>query len=98
MLVRIVKLSFHDIHIPKFLENFELMKDQIRSAPGNLLLELYRDKDNPNVFFTYSYWEREEDLENYRKSELFNGIWTFTKQLFNDKPQAWSVDKLVSLV
>ena len=37
-------------------------------------------------------------LENYRKSELFDGIWSFAKKLFNAKPEAWSVDKLVSLV
>lgn len=98
MFVRIVKLSFHQENIPAFLENFEVMKEKIRNAPGNLLLELYQDKDNPDLFFTYSYWDTVEDLENYRKSELFDGIWSFTKKLFNAKPEAWSVDKLVSLV
>lgn len=97
MFVRIVKLSFHDEHVPAFLDNFELMKHKIRNAPGNRFLELYRDREHPNIFFTYSYWETEEDLENYRKSELFNDVWSFTKKLFNDKPQAWSVDKLVTL-
>jgi (4S)-4-hydroxy-5-phosphonooxypentane-2,3-dione isomerase len=98
MLVRIVKLSFHQENISTFLDNFELVKNQIRNFPGNRLLELYQDKNNPSVFFTYSYWESENDLENYRKSALFNEIWDFTKKLFNDKPEAWSVDKLDSLV
>ncbi|MBD3583085.1 putative quinol monooxygenase [Flavobacterium selenitireducens] len=97
MFIRIVKLSFHIENVPAFLENFELMKQQIRNAPGNRLLELYRDKQNPGVFFTYSYWETEQDLENYRQSELFYDVWAFTKKLFNDKPEAWSVDRLVSL-
>ena len=97
MFIRIVKMSFAEENIPAFLENFELIKDKIRNATGNRLLELYQDKNNQCVFFTYSYWETEEDLENYRKSELFNEVWTFTKQLFNDKPEAWSVDNLVSL-
>lgn len=97
MLVRIVKMSFHEEKIPAFLENFELMKTQIRNAPGNRFLELYQDKNNKSIFFTYSYWETEDDLENYRKSELFNEVWSFTKKLFNDKPEAWSVDKLASL-
>ncbi|RAR49084.1 putative quinol monooxygenase [Flavobacterium lacus] len=98
MFVRIVKMSFHEENIPKFLENFELMKEKIRNAPGNRLLELYQDKQNPEIFFTYSYWETETDLENYRNSELFYDVWQFTKKLFNDKPEAWSVNKLVSLV
>jgi len=97
MLVRIVKMSFHEAHIPAFLENFELVKEKIRKAPGIRLLELYQDKQNKNIFFTYSYWETEQDLENYRKSALFDGVWTFTKKLFKDKPEAWSVDKLVTL-
>ena len=98
MFVRIVKLSFHEEHIPAFLANFELNKNKIRNAPGNRFLELYQDKNNKNIFFTYSYWETDEDLENYRKSELYKEVWSFTKKLFNDKPEAWSVDKLASLV
>lgn len=98
MFVRIVKMSFHQENIPAFLENFDLMKEKIRNAPGNRFLELYQDKNNPEVFFTYSYWEEESDLENYRSSELFYDVWQFTKKLFNAKPEAWSVDKLVSLV
>jgi heme-degrading monooxygenase HmoA len=98
MLVRIVKLSFQEEHIPAFLENFELMKEQIRNAPGNRFLELYQDKSNKSIFFTYSYWETEADLDNYRNSALFDEVWTFTKKLFNAKPEAWSVDKLVTLV
>jgi heme-degrading monooxygenase HmoA len=97
MFVRIVKMSFHEEHIQAFLDNFELMKSHIRNAPGNRFLELYQDKNNKCIFFTYSYWETEADLENYRQSALFDDVWTFTKKLFNDKPEAWSVDKLVSL-
>ena len=59
---------------------------------------MYRDKTDSNIFFTYSYWENEQDLENYRNSDLFKDIWAKTKPMFNDKPVAWSVDKLVSLV
>jgi heme-degrading monooxygenase HmoA len=90
-------MSFHQENIPAFLENFENMKEKIRNSQGNRFLELYQDKNNPSVFFTYSFWETEQDLENYRQSALFDEVWTFTKKLFNDKPEAWSVDKLVSL-
>ena len=98
MFIRIVKMSFHEENISAFLENFEKMKMHIRNAEGNRFLELYQDKNNPCIFFTYSFWETENDLENYRKSVLFDDVWKFTKKLFNAKPEAWSVDKLVSLV
>ncbi|CAL2095033.1 Antibiotic biosynthesis monooxygenase [Tenacibaculum sp. 190524A05c] len=97
MFVRIVKMSFQPDKIPTFLENFDKKKEFIRNFPGCRLLELYRDKTNSSVFFTYSYWDKEEDLENYRHSELFQNIWAETKVFFNDKPLAWSVDKVVSL-
>ena len=97
MFVRIVKMSFQPEKIEEFLNNFNTKKEFIRNSPGCRLLELYRDKTNPNIFFTYSYWDTEQDLENYRNSELFKGVWSQTKALFNDKPLAWSVDKVESL-
>lgn len=97
MFVRIVKMSFQSEKIEEFLANFNSKKEFIRNSPGCNLLELYRDKANSDIFFTYSYWDSEQDLENYRNSDLFKGVWAQTKVLFNDKPLAWSVDKVVSL-
>ena len=97
MIVRIVKMSFEESYIDEFLTNFNLVKENIRCFEGCNLLELYRDKQHNNVFFTYSYWETEKDLENYRKSDLFKIVWSKTKPLFNAKPEAWSVDKVISL-
>lgn len=90
-------MSFQPEKVPDFLANFDLMKEKIRNAPGNRLLELYRDRHDPSVFFTYSYWETEADLEVYRQSELFYDVWNYTKKLFNAKPEAWSVDRLMQL-
>ena len=97
MFVRIVKMGFQPENVTTFLNDFEKIKSKVRGFEGCLFLELYRDKSNTNQFFTYSYWENEEALENYRNSDLFKGVWENTKQYFNQKPEAWSVDKLVSL-
>ncbi len=97
MFVRIVKLTFQEDKIEAFLANFEEIKQQIRNFEGNEFLELYQDKHDSRIFFTYSYWKNEEALENYRKSVLFNEVWTYTKTLFADKPEAWSVNKLATL-
>lgn len=97
MLVRIVKMSFHPEHIDAFLNNFDSVKNNIRDFEGCRYLELYRDQNNTDIFFTYSYWDDQSYLENYRTSELFKNVWSQTKPFFNDKPQAWSVDKVVSL-
>jgi heme-degrading monooxygenase HmoA len=97
MFVRIVKMGFFEDKVDEFLANFDMVKRDIRNFDGNRFLELYRDKTNPTMFFTYSYWETETHLEAYRQSVLFRDTWAVTKPLLNCKPEAWSVDKLISL-
>ena len=51
-----------------------------------------------NVLFTYSHWEDEESLNNYRISETFKEVWPQTKALFAAKPQAFSLEKLETVL
>ncbi|WP_298553456.1 antibiotic biosynthesis monooxygenase [uncultured Algibacter sp.] len=97
MLIRIVKMGFHQQNIEVFLQNFEKNKTKIRAFEGCTFLELYRDKNDTSIFFTYSYWKSDEALENYRESELFKSVWSKVKPLFSIRPEAWSVDKLERL-
>lgn len=97
MFTRIVKMEFREEEVTTFLVNFEKVKTSIRNFEGCLFLELYKDKNEPTVFFTYSKWETEACLENYRKSKLFKGVWATTKPMFRLKAKAWSVDTLCSL-
>jgi len=90
-------MSFEPSKIKEFLTNFEANKLKIRNFDGCNFLELYRDQSHTNIFFTYSYWNSEADLNTYRHSDLFKSVWAKTKPLFNAKPEVWSVDKLVSL-
>ena len=97
MFIRIVKLTFKASKVELFLENFNKNKKKIRNFDGCRLLELYRDKNNSTIFFSYSYWETEAHLNAYRNSDFFQSVWANTKVLFSEKPMAWSVDKLESL-
>lgn len=97
MIVRIVKMSFKENKVDDFLANFNQIKNKIRDFDGCQFLELYQDKNSKNIFFTYSYWNSEQDLSNYRNSKLFIDVWAVTKTFFSTKPEAWSVDKIVSL-
>ncbi len=90
-------MHFKAEEIDSFLKNFELVKDKIRNFEGCQFLELYRDKDRPEIFFTYSRWNETASLENYRNSDLFKSVWAETKPKFQDKAQAWSVDTLNSI-
>lgn len=93
MLVRIVKMTFKIEAIADFEELFQGNRDKIAAFEGCSHLELYQDQNQANIFFTYSYWEHPDLLEKYRSSDLFKGVWAKTKLLFNEKPEAWSLDK-----
>lgn len=84
-------MEFEAKHVAEFLVNFEGVKQHIRDFPGCLYLELWQDVKDKNTFFTHSRWNRESDLEEYRNSSLFKGVWATTKPMFRSKAQAWSV-------
>ena len=95
MIIRIVKMSFHAPHIPEFKKLFEESKEKIRHFNGCTHLELLQQVNEPTVFFTYSHWESEEHLNEYRNSTLFTSVWDRTKMLFSQKPLAWSLKQEV---
>jgi heme-degrading monooxygenase HmoA len=86
-------MSFKEEKVNEFLEIFNSSKHLIRNFEGCSHLELLNDVSHKSVFFTYSYWESEEHLDKYRRSELFAGVWLRTKNLFASKAEAWSVVK-----
>ena len=73
MLIRIVKLTLKKENIASFEQIFEETKNFIRNFEGCLSLELYQDRKQPNIFFTYSTWEKEENLDDYRRSDSASG-------------------------
>jgi len=92
MIIRIVKMEFQKEKVNDFLQFFDQVKTQIASFEGCLGMKLMQDKQNPVIIFTYSHWENEIALDNYRKSELFGKVWPNVKPLFSESPQAWSLD------
>ncbi len=94
MIKRIVKMSFASEKVEDFLAVYRANWNLIRGFEGCNHVELLRDENTPNIFFTYSLWESETHLNVYRDSELFNSVWSRVKPLFNDKPQAWSVNEV----
>ncbi len=83
-------MEFLPEHSDAFLKLFESVKDKIQNREGCLHLELLRETTEGNTFFTYSYWEDEAALNNYRHSDLFGVTWKKTKALFSQPAQAWS--------
>jgi heme-degrading monooxygenase HmoA len=92
MITRIVKLTFQEDKIDSFLAFFDTINTRVSRFEGCNGMRLLQDIKHPNIVFTYSYWNSEDALNNYRDSELFGGVWGTIKPWFGGKPEAWSVD------
>lgn len=85
-------MTFQPERCAEFEAIFENSKDRIRAFPGCEHLELWRCRQPENVYMTYSHWQDEAALDAYRHSGLFQATWAKTKRLFDDKPEAWSLE------
>ncbi len=94
MIKRIVRMHFRPYKVADFLEVFDANKKAIRQFEGCQHLELWRSTDEKEVLYTFSFWESEAALEQYRQSELFKSTWALTKPLFASKAIAWSVQMI----
>jgi heme oxygenase (mycobilin-producing) len=94
MIIRIVKMTFRENELASFKQLFEERKNLILAFEGCTHLELWQDKAQPSIFFTYSWWDSEEHLNNYRQSHFFDDTWSLTKQKFAAKPEAWTVERV----
>lgn len=94
MITRVVRLSFEPSKLDDFYQVFEASKLQIAAFNGCIGLQLMQDATEKNVLYTLSFWENEACLNKYRFSELFKTTWAQTKILFNNKPQAFSLELL----
>lgn len=91
--VRVVKMTFREEEIATFQALFEGWRHRIIAFPGCTHLELLHDLDDPRVFFTYSVWASPGDLEAYRTSDVFAGVWPVVKELFATQARAWTVQR-----
>lgn len=85
-----MKLQFRQTEIATFIRIFDENKLNVSNFNGCLGMRLLKDIQNPCVFYTYSQWESEEALNNYRKSTIFNMVWISIKPLFELPAEACS--------
>ncbi|MFD1553532.1 antibiotic biosynthesis monooxygenase [Putridiphycobacter roseus] len=93
-ITRIVKMSFKPEHAAAFEAYFLTIKSKVAGQPGCRGVKLLKEKGETGVFFTYSQWDSEVDLNNYRHTETFGQIWPTVKNWFADKAGAWTVEEM----
>ena len=90
-------MHFTEIGVETFLTIFNHHKEAIRNFPGCVQLRLLKDAHDPLCYTTLSHWEDPNDLENYRKSELFEGVWARVKPLFSRRTEAFSMKTFIEV-
>jgi quinol monooxygenase YgiN len=71
MIKRIVKMEFRVDKVEEFKHIFKTSCSKIKARKGCHHVELLQDVKNPCLFFTFSIWDEEDDLNAYRDSELY---------------------------
>lgn len=92
MIVRIVKMTFVLENVDDFIKVFNDVKGRIAGFEGCQSVKLMKDVHQDNVYFTYSIWDSDDHLQQYRYSELFEDTWKKTKILFSQRAEAWSLE------
>lgn len=93
MIIRLVKMTFRADEVARFQALFEGWRHRIIAFPGCRHLQLLHDVRDPRVFFTYSEWDGPEDLEAYRRSDVFASVWPVVKVAFDAPAEAWTVER-----
>ncbi len=97
MVTRIVKLTMREDEVDNFKSYFATVCEIIRNQDGCHSLQAWQDIHRPEIFFTYSIWTAEDDLNRYRDSPFFLEFWKKVKPWFAAKAEVWTFDKIVDL-
>ncbi|MCP4146656.1 MAG: antibiotic biosynthesis monooxygenase [bacterium] len=94
MIVRIVKMTFRDDTREQFHEYTKTIAETIHGFDGCEHLDILQCIHDKNIFFSYSHWQSEHHLNQYRYSDFFKKTWSTVRLWFGDKPEAWSVEEV----
>ena len=88
-------MEFEADKVEEFKSIFQENHSKIAAQEGCYSVQLLQDIHDSNIFFTYSKWRSQAQLDQYKETKLFKGVWTQTKALFCNKPMAWSVQEIL---
>jgi len=95
MITRIVRMKVAPENVTTFQNYFKESFTKIRNFSGCCDLSLHTDINDKGVVITFSRWESEAHLNDYRDSDVFKSTWEKVKPLFIAKPEAFSMEELI---
>ncbi len=99
MITRIVILPVRASEEQDFIKLLTRSFGEVRNSTGCTALTFLRENSpekNMINYVTYSKWNNESDLENYRQSFFFKNVWPAVKQFLGAKPSAYTLTPLLT--
>ncbi len=95
-MVRLVKLKFRTGKKEAFILTFKAHEMIMKEVEGCNHIELWQDHHNADTMMTYSIWDSERHLNNYRRSETFHHVWSIVKPFFAEPAQVTNLGKVIT--
>ena len=92
MITRLVKLTLQPDKASQFEAIFYNTQSLIENSAGCRKTSLFKVAGAESQYFTISYWNSEQNLQDYRASDLFRNVWSTVKPLFSAKAEAWTLN------
>lgn len=94
MILRIVKMEVDDTRID-FFENFmNNLSEEKLTLEGCLHHDFFCEKDNRNMYYSYTIWQSEKFLNKYKKTDLFKEVTRTLRHICIKEPIAWTVENV----
>ena len=92
MITRIVKFNVKKSSIDSFGNLLKEIRSEVLAFKGCKYFDLLNDKNNKNIFFSYSIWESEYYHDQYVNSGFFKTIWEQVVMFLESDAQVHTVE------
>lgn len=87
-------MTVKEQYIDSFRKRVPVISNEVRRVSGCMHNDIFRDRNNDNIFYSYTIWSSEEDIERYLKSMYYKEIWGDIWDYFKKEPMAWKIDNM----
>ena len=94
MIIRVVKIPIKDASINSFIKRIPIISNEVRRVSGCIHNDIFRDKMKENIFYSYTIWNSDEDIEKYLGSQYYKDIWGDLWDYFEGTPKSWKIDNI----
>jgi heme-degrading monooxygenase HmoA len=85
MFMRLLQLQLDPVHTNEFKDFYEnVVFPQLQNMPGCLFAALIKSKPEQNEFISLTFWEEQEQADNYEKTGVFQKLFDQAKPFLSE--------------